>query len=340
MWSVSTRLEAIAAPVALWRAWRGYRAGKRRRPAVARFELDCERHVLTLSRELLGGSYRHGRYRLLRVDDPKPRLIAVAGVRDRVVHRALYDALSPEMDRAFIADSYACIPGRGGHRAVLRFLQHMRRHRYLVHLDVHRFFPSVDHATLRALLARRVRDRRVLVVFDEVLRTGDELYRRPEVLRFFELSPTERPRGLPIGNLTSQWWGNVYMDGLDRFVKRELGVAGYCRYLDDMVLFADEASKLRGWRDDVREWLVRERRLKLKPGCGQVRPTRLPHTWLGHRVTRAGYDLGPKAIRRFRKGLRRLAASGDEGRLRRLAASGDEGRLRRTLASWNGAISF
>ena len=330
MRSFSTPLEAIGSPVALLAAWRSYRSGKRRRPAVAHFELRAEERLLRLSDALLSGRYRHGRYRLLPIRDPKPRMIAVASVTDRIVHRAIYDALAPSFNRSFITDTYACLPERGSHRAVLRFLELARRFRCVLHLDIERYFPSVDHRILLALLAPRLRDPQVLELLEKVLDSGRELYERPEMLDFY--GPARRgqgrPRGLPIGNLTSQWWGNLYLSGLDHFVKRELKPAGYLRYMDDFVCFADEPETLRNWRSEIRAWLWEERRLRLKLTRGHVHSTSTSHNFLGYRVTRRGVDLGEKAIRRFRR------------RLAEVAATGDHELLRRSLVAWRGAVGL
>ncbi len=327
MKSIRVTLEAIAGPETLLAAWRRYRSGKRRRPAVARFEFDAERRLLALSSAVLAGRYRPGPYRLLEIRDPKPRLIAVASVGDRVVHRSIHDALAPFFDRSFIADSYACLPDRGSHRAVLRFLELLRRHRFVMHLDIRRYFASVDHEILSALLAPCLRDARVIALFEAILESGAVLYRRPEVEAFYGKSDGERPRGLPIGNLTSQWWGNLYLDGLDHFVKRELKVTGYLRYMDDLVYFGDHRAVLGRWRREIAAWLWNRRRLLLNERKGHIRSTELPQTYLGYRVSRRGYDLGPKAVRRFRRQLRRLQL-------------GDPEHLRRVLASWKVAMAF
>lgn len=320
--------EQVAAPAALLSAWRHYRSGKRLRPEVAVVEMDHERVVLELSGELLAGRYVHRPYRVLRITDPKPRLIAVATVRDRLVHTAMHRALAPLFDRSFIDDSYACLPGRGSHRAVLRFLELFRRHNQVMHLDVRRYFPSVDHGLLRELVVPRLRDRRWHRLIDAILASGRALYGRPEVREFYGGQASyARPCGLPIGNLTSQWWGNLFLDGLDHFVKRTLRVGGYLRYMDDMVLFADEPGVLRAWRADIQRWMANERRLELNPSKGHVHPTSVAHTYLGYRVTRAGYDLAPTAARRFRGSLPALMRE-------------DPRRIQRTLASWRGAMSF
>ncbi len=330
MKSFAVRLEEIASPVPLLSAWRGYRTSKRSRPAVAFFELDAERRLLELSAAILAGAYRQRPYDLLEIRDPKPRLIAVATVGDRVVHRAVHDALAPLLNRSFIADSYACLPGRGSHRAVWRFAERLRGYRFLLHLDVASFFPSVDHEILLGLLAPRLRDPRVIRLVETILASGAALYRRPRVRAFyppaFGLGGSGRPRGLPIGNLTSQWWSNLYLDGLDHFAKRELKIAAYQRYMDDVVCFADDASTLRGWRQAIGDWLLDERRLLLNPRKGHVRPAAQPQTYLGYRISRQGWDLGPKAMRRFRKQLP-------------LLARGDPGRLERSLAAWRGVMA-
>jgi len=330
MRSFGIPLEAIGSPAALLAAWRSYRSGKRRRPAVAHFELRAEERLLRISDAVLAERYRHGRYRLLPICDPKPRMIAVATVADRIVHRAIYDALAPPLNRSLITDTYACLPGRGSHRAVLRFLELARRFRYVLHLDIERYFPSVDHEVLMGLLAPKLRDPRVPELLRRVLDSGRELYEQPEMVDFYgtEEEGPGRPRGLPIGNLNSQWWGNLYLSGLDHFVKRDLRAAGYLRYMDDFVCFADEPATFRSWRSEIREWLWEERRLRLKLTRGHVRSTSIGHNFLGYRVTRQGLDLGAKAIGRFRR------------RIAEVAATGDPEQLRRSLVAWRGAVGL
>jgi len=197
-----------------------------------------------------------------------------------------------------------------------------------MHLDVRRYFPSVDHGILMSLLAPRLRDQRIVSLFETVLESGRELYRRPEVVSFYgQPEDPTHPKGLPIGNLTSQWWGNLYLDGLDHFVKRHLQVRGYLRYMDDLVLFGDEPARLRTWRREIGAWLAEERHLDLNVNKGHVRSTELPQTYLGYRIERSGYHLGSKATRRFRRRLPRLL-------------TGNSLHLLRALASWKGAMAF
>jgi hypothetical protein len=163
-----------------------------------------------------------------------------------------------------------------------------------------------------------------------ILASGHELYLRPAVASFYGLAREEqllRPCGLPIGNLTSQLWGNLYLDGFDHFAKRELKAEGYLRYMGDLVFFAHGRPTLRAWRRAAEAWLREQRRLALNLRKGHIRPAELPQSYLGHRVTRQGFDLGIKAVRRFRKRLPDLAL-------------GDRDRLRQSLISWRGAMTF
>lgn len=326
MRSCSVRLEQVASGEALLSAWRLYRVGKRRRPEVAAFDVDAVRHIVRLARELAAGEYRHRQYGILQVRDPKPRLIAVAAVRDRIVHTAVHTALAPFFDKSFISDSYACLPDRGSHRAVLRFGELLRRHEHLVHLDVKACFPSIDHDVLRSLVQARIRHPPLGALLDDILRSGAAFYSQSEVASFYGIEPGGPARGLPIGNLTSQWWGNVYLDGLDHFVKRTLKPGGYLRHMDDFALFDASAARLRRCRGEIAGWLREQRHLELSPKRGHVRPCRLPQTWLGHRVSRGGVDIGTRAVRRYRERLSR-------------APDMDPETLERSLASWRGIFS-
>ncbi|MCK6528241.1 RNA-directed DNA polymerase [Myxococcota bacterium] len=297
--------DQVVAPSNLWAAWREFERGKRRRPDVAAFGLDAERHVLALAGALNAGTWRPAGYRLLRVRDPKRRLVSAAPVRDRVVHRALYRVVAPWWDRSFIAHSYACIEGRGAHRALLTFRRRCRRYGYVLGLDMARYFYRIDRERLRGLLSRRLPEPGIRRLVDRILESGSGLYRRPEVVSWLGWSgPGEPGRGLPIGNLTSQWWANVYLDGLDHHVCRELRVA-YQRYMDDVHLFGDDPGELLRWRDEVAEWLQRERGLELKDPEARPISTRGAVSYLGYRVTPHRMWLGPKARGRLPAHLRR-----------------------------------
>jgi RNA-directed DNA polymerase len=233
--------------------------GKRGHPSVAAFEYRLEDNLLQLQRELQARTYRPGAYVSFYIHDPKRRLISAVPFRDRVVHHALCNLIEPIFERAFIADSYANRVGKGTHRALDRCQEFARRYRYFLQCDVRQFFPSVDHAILRGILARKLADPDVMWLVDCILESGVGVLREEYEMVWFpgdDLFAASRPRGLPIGNLTSQFWANCYLNPFDHFVKRELRCKGYLRYVDDQLLFADDKDTLWAWRGPVVDWLA------------------------------------------------------------------------------------
>src|SRR5262245_48434567 len=225
--------------------------GKRFRPDVARFHFDLERELWQLHDELTKKTYRPGPYRTFVIREPKLRQISAAPYRDRIVHHALTQVLEPIFERFFLPDSYACRPGKGTHAAVRRCQQFARRFRYVRKADVQKFFPSLDHQVLKGLLARKIKDPDVLWLAGRII---DHSNPQEEVSLWFPgdelFTPGERRRGLPIGNQTSQFFANVFLDPLDHFVKDNLGAGGYVRYCDDFLVFADDKGFL---ADDRRQ---------------------------------------------------------------------------------------
>ena len=244
--------------------------GKRRRANVARFNHRLESSLFRLQTELMERSYRPGEYHSFRIRDPKPRLISAAPYRDRVVHHALCNVLEPVFERSFVHESYACRRGKGSHAALERFAMHARRYPYVLLCDVRRFFPSMDHQVLKALIARKLKDPDVQWLVDLIIDGSND---QDRVIDWFPgddlLAPLEHRRGLPIGNQTSQFFSNVYLDPLDHFVKERLRVKGYCRYCDDFALFSDDKRMLAEHREACREFLA-GLRLKLHPRKAEI----------------------------------------------------------------------
>lgn len=296
----------------LWQAWKTYARGKRRWPAVARFAIDADRHVLALQRRLLAGDYRPGRYHQRVIRDPKLRLISAPPVRERVLHHAIVDDIGPSYTRSYIRDSYACLAGRGPQRAALRYLGWTRRYRWRLCLDIKRYFLSVDHRILLDLIAARLRDENTLDLVRMLVDHGGGVYRTELAARTLglEREPVPASVGLAIGSQMSQWAANLYLDGLDQYVKRTLGVRAYLRYMDDMALFADDRAVLEEARAAIGEWLARERRLRLNRKRWQVLSTRQASTYLGYRVSRSGLTPGRKIRRRMPDKLRAAARRG------------------------------
>ncbi len=265
-------------------AWRRARAGKRSRSDVAAFEMDLEHELLELQRQLSDGSYRPGEYRLFTIYERKPRMIAAAPIRDRVVHHALMNVIEPPLDRTFIHDSYACRKGRGVHTAVARYQQWSRRYTYALKLDISRYFPSIDHDRLKAKLRRRIKDKDVIRLLDLIIDGGPVARTLPGYFPDDDLlSPLTRRVGIPIGNLTSQFFANLYLDDLDHKIKEEWRAPAYLRYVDDMLLLSDSKQQL--WETRARiEAFLTEERLVLHPKKVHLCRTRDGLDLLGYRV--------------------------------------------------------
>ena len=242
----------------LYQAFRKAATGKRGQPGVAGFEFFLERNLFDLREALSSQTYLPGGYASFYIRDPKRRLISAAPFRDRVVHHALCNLIEPIFERTFIGDSYANRIGKGTHAALDRAQGYARRYPYVLQCDIKQFFPSVDHAILKRILVRKIGDPQAFWLCEQILDGGSSVLRDEYEPVYFpgdDLFSAARLRGLPIGNLTSQFWANVYLNELDQFVKRELHVAAYLRYVDDFLLFANSKRQLWVWKDAVRHKL-------------------------------------------------------------------------------------
>ncbi|HEY2294031.1 MAG TPA: reverse transcriptase domain-containing protein [Thermoanaerobaculia bacterium] len=308
--------------------------GKRRRCDVASFLFRREEELARLQADLEAGRYRPGRPDLVAIRDPKPRLIARVPIADRVVHTALVELMEPVFLASLRPEAYACRRGFGTHRAVLRLWEILRRHRFALHLDIRSYFPSIDRAILRSLVARRIDDDRFLEIVDRVLESGAGLYDTTAARRAAHLTADWPPpgRGLPIGSSVSQLFAaHVYLAALDHHVKRVLRVPGYLRYVDDLFFAADRRCDLRRVREDVSRFLHEERGLRLKHPDARILSSRGHLDALGFRITREGIEALPRALAR----VRRRAASALGPR-----QSGRRPDLGRSLASSAGLILF
>ena len=312
----------------LFRAWRDARRGKRRQPAVAAFEHRLEDQLAALRVELLDETYRPGPYASFHIHEPKRRLISAAPFRDRVVHHALCNVIEPLFERAFVADSFANRIGRGTHRALDRCQELARTFPFVLQLDVRQFFPSVDHAILRARIARKITEPGVLRLVDAILASGKDVLSESYDMVSFpgdDLFAVLRPRGLPIGNLTSQFWGNVYLDPIDHFVKRDLRCREYVRYVDDLLLFGDDKGALWTARDRLVERLA-GLRLTIHRGA-HPRPVGEGIPFLGFVVFPERRRLKCRKVVEFRRSLVALLASLAAGEI-------GPGRAAQSVRSW------
>jgi retron-type reverse transcriptase len=291
--------------------------GKRGTPAAARFEHRLEDNLLALQAELSGRTYRPGAYHSFTIHEPKRRLISAAPFRDRVVHHALSNVTEPVFERTFVADTYANRACKGTHAALDRAQRLARRFRYVLQGDVEQFFPSIDHAILEALIARKLRDPGVRWLVARILESGRGVLGDAYRMTYFpgdDLFAPLRPRGLPIGNLTSQLWANVYLSPLDHFVLREMRGAGYVRYVDDFVLFGDDKRALLDARDAVVERLARLR-LTIHPGA-HARPVTEGFPFLGFVVSPDRRRVKRRKVVHFRRTLAKALARIEAGEAR------------------------
>ena len=221
----------------LHRAFRKAAKGKRGKRDVAAFEMELEPNLFRLQEELLAQTYRPGPYTHFPIFDPKPRIISAAPFRDRVVHHALCRIIEPIFEARFTRDSYACRKGKGTHRAIDRCQEFARQYRYVLQCDLIHFFPCIDHAILRSTLARTIADAQTMWLVDLIIDSGQDIPNRypPSYFPGDDLWAALRPVGLPIGNLTSQFWANCYLNPLDQFIKRELKCKASERYVDDFL---------------------------------------------------------------------------------------------------------
>ncbi len=311
----------------LYWAYRAARRGKRGKEPVARFERRQEETLLTLQEQLREKTYRPGPYYSFFIHEPKRRLISAAPFRDRVVHHALCRVIEPLWERRFIHDSYANRVGKGTHRALDRCQTFTRRCPYVLQCDLRQFFPSIDHAVLREILCRVIADKDVLWLCDRILTSGEGVLSEAYEMAWFpgdDLLAALRPRGLPIGNLTSQFWANVYLNPLDQFVKRELKCRAYLRYVDDFLLFSESKQQLWSWLGAIRDHLVKLR-VTLHDNRAQVFPCATGIPFLGFRVYPSHRRLKRPRVVRFQRRLARLAteASLDPAYLPRLKSAID-----------------
>ena len=316
-------------------AYRKARRGKRSTAPVADFEMNWESHLLQLERELAAKSYRPGEYHSFSIREAKKRLISAAPFRDRVVHHALCLLIEPIFERQFIYHSYANRIGKGTHRALDHCTKLSRGYDYVLPCDIRQHFPSIDHEVLRNILARPIACPDTRWLIDRILASGEGILTKEYDMVYFpgdDLLAATRPRGLPIGNLTSQFWSNCYLNPLDHFVKETLRCRGYLRYVDDFLLFGNSKKQLWQWRSAIIEFL-QSLRLKIHESRAEVQST-------GHGIPFLGFIVRPYLRRLKRYNLKQYRS-----RLKWLWSRYRAGQLPReaveaSLRGWLAHISY
>jgi hypothetical protein len=309
MKSSKVRLEHIADPQNLREAFLRAARGKGHRAEVIAFRGGLDEELAELRERILAGTVAVGEFTAFTIHEPKERRIHAPCFRERVLHHALVGPCEADFERWLIDDTYACRRGKGREAALRRAAHYAARHGWFLKLDVRKYFDSIPHDVLLAGIGRRWRDRRVVALWERIVRAY----------------ATAPGRGLPIGALTSQHLANFYLGAVDRLVKETLRVPGYVRYMDDMALWSDDRSALREARRVVEEFLRDRLGLELK-STWHLQPSARGLDFLGYRVRPRGSTLNRSSRRRFLRRWQWIE------RAREAGALGDEAAQRRVLA--------
>jgi len=249
-----------------------------------------EGNLLSLQSKLKLKTYQPAKYRYFKIHEPKERLISVAGFEDRIVHHALVNVLEPIYERIFIYDSYATRKGKGSHRAIARAQHFLKRNRWFLKIDIKQYFGSIDHRVLINILKRKIKDPKIIELIDVIIKNNDISQNIDDGI------------GLPIGNLTSQFLANVYLDQVDHYVKENLKI-DYIRYMDDMVFFADDKNRLREILQLSSAYLGSRLKLTIKPGSIVINNRIHGLSFLGFRIFAAIIRVKNENIKRMKKNI-------------------------------------
>lgn len=270
--------EKIISPENLFSAWDNFKSNKRNKADVQRFEWELEQNIFQLQRELRGSTYRHGGYSSFYIQDPKQRHIHKAEVRDRILHHAVFSVLNPIFEETFISSSYSCRIGKGTHKGVSALESMIRKETknyskpcFILKCDIKKFFGSVDHAILKRILKKRIKDENACRLLEQIIDSFSS-----------EHSDIFYAKGLPIGNLTSQLFANVYLNELDQLVKQKLKIKSYARYTDDFVIVGSSKDYLWATLKSISSFLKEKLALELHSKKIQIRKYRQGIDFLGY----------------------------------------------------------
>lgn len=266
--------------------------GKKKSVQIENFIKNRVSMLAKLRHILKKHKYKTSEYTERKIFRPKERLIYVLPFfPDRIVQHALINILGPIWMRGFISDSYACITGRGLHSASRRVMQFIRRNKYVLHCDIRKFYPSINHSILIKIIGRKIHDKRIMRIIREIVNSiGGET-------------------NVPIGNLTSQWFGNVYLNELDKFVHQELRIGEYIRYCDDFLVFSNDKETLHKALVRIREFLAEKLRLDFSKSV--IYPTSRGVDFIGYRHFRGYILLRRRTARRMMRRIARIRETGD-----------------------------
>ncbi|GHU42134.1 hypothetical protein FACS1894111_05540 [Clostridia bacterium] len=322
----------------LYQAWESARQGKRYREEVMQFSENLESNLIEIQNHLLYGTYRAGSYRQFYVYEPKKRLIMALPFRDRVVQWAIYRQLFPIFDKQFIMDSYACREGKGAHKAVDRLQYWLRqtdrkpKRYYYLKLDIAKYFYRVDHEVLIKILRRKISDTKIVDLLAMIINSEETKFGLPVGVEPDLCDPSDRLAevGMPIGNLTSQMFANLYLHELDIFAKHKLGLHYYIRYMDDIIILHHEKKYLAMVKNEIETFLFDNLRLQLNKKTA-IRPCSMGIEFVGYRIWATHRKLKKKTALKIKRAVKSIKDKRESGAM-------TEESFERRIASYKGVL--
>jgi RNA-directed DNA polymerase len=287
--------EKIADPdnlrLAFWKA----KKGKSFKQEVLLYQTNLDKNLAQLRSDLLNNKSAVGNYRYFKIFDPKERQICAAAFSERVLHHALMNICHQNFEKFQIYDSYASRLNKGTFAALERAKVFQKKYQWFLKLDVRKYFDSIDHLILKKMLGNRFKEIKLINIFSEII---DSYHTNPE-------------KGLPIGNLTSQYFANHYLATVDHFIKEELQVKAYVRYMDDMVLWSDDKNEINNFGKRINDYMNTHLKLLLKPFCLNKSSKGLP--FLGFLIFPTMIKLNRNSKNRFYNKLKTYEKNLTEG---------------------------
>jgi len=264
--------------------------GNRSSSSAINYCKNIDKNLFILREKMISNKCGWGNYTSFVITDPKLRTISTAPFEQRIMHHAIMNVIEPVLERPMIYNSYACRKGKGTHAAVLYAFNHCKTKPFFLKLDIRKYFDSINHEILKTQLRRLIKDTRVLLLLDGIIDSYE----------------TASGKGVPIGNLTSQFFANMYLACLDHFILENLKPSAYCRYMDDFVLWASSMKQLKDIFVIIDEYVNNNLNLLLKlPVFGKT-ASGLP--FLGFLVKDKGIYLSQKSKRRVKDRMTEITA--------------------------------
>ncbi len=312
-----TLVEAMADYANVQKAYNKARKCKRYRKDVLLFTKDKEDNLETVRNDILGLSYEPSEYRYFKVYEPKERQIMALPFYDRVVQHAINNVLEPIFNQRFIFHSYACRKTKGMHAASDTLQEwlyewqkfHPDQPLYAIKADIHHYFQSINHDVLKAEIRKVIKDAGALVLIDRIIDHNGQM---PDGV------------GIPVGNLTSQLFANIYLNKLDQYIKHTLGAKYYMRYMDDFILLSPDKEQLRRWLEDIERFLRDELKLELNQKT-TILAAKNGIDFVGYKHRATHRKVRQDSVKRIKKTIKKY----ESGKI-------TKEQLQKSIASWTG----